>query len=57
MIGKIEFYNTPDGFVCVKPDGEPMYVLDESCRRIIEELVINIKELYPDAFKALSELY
>jgi len=57
MIGKIEFYNTPDGSVCVKPDGEPMYVLDESCRRIIEEMVINIKELYPDAFKALSELY
>lgn len=57
MIGKIEFYNTPDGSVCVKPEGQPMYVLDESCRKIIAEMIITIKELYPDAFKALSELY
>lgn len=57
MIDKIEFYNTPDGSVCCKPEGKPMFVLDESCRKLIEEMVITIKELYPDAFKALSELY
>lgn len=54
---RIEFYNTPDGSVCCKPDGKPMFVLDESCRNLIENMLITIKELYPDAFKALSELY
>ena len=57
MIEKIEFYNTPDGSVCCKPDGKPMFILDESCRPLIEEMIVTIKELYPDAFKALSELY
>lgn len=31
MIEKIEFYNTPDGSVCCKPEGKPMFILDESC--------------------------
>ncbi len=57
MIEKIEFYNTPDGSVCCKPEGKPMFILDESCRPLIEEMIVTIKELYPDAFKALSELY
>lgn len=57
MIDQIEFYNTPDGSVCCKPDGKPMFILDESCRTLIEEMIVTIKELYPDAFKALSELY
>lgn len=57
MIDKIEFYNTPDGSVCCKPEGKPMFVLDDSCRKLIEEMVITIRELYPDAFKALSEMY
>lgn len=57
MTDRIEFYNTPDGSVCCKPEGKPMFVLDESCRKLIEEMIITIKELYPDAFKALSHLY
>lgn len=57
MIEKIEFYNTPDGSICCKPEGKPMFILDESCRQLISEMIITIKELYPDAFKALSELY
>ena len=57
MIDKIEFYNAPDGSVCCKPEGKAMFILDESCRTLISEMIITIKELYPDAFKALSELY
>ncbi len=57
MIDKIEFYNTLDGSVCVKPDGKPMFILDESCRSLVSELMVTVKELYPDAFKALSALY
>lgn len=57
MIDNIEFYNSPDGTICVKPDGKPMYILDESHRPIIQEILASIRELYPDAFKALSELY
>ena len=57
MIERIEFYNTPDGSVCCKPEGKPMFILDEGCRGLIEEMIVTIKELYPDAFKALSELY
>ena len=57
MIDKIEFYNSPDGSVCCKPEGKPMFILDETCRSLIGEMIVTIKELYPDAFKALSELY
>lgn len=57
MIGKIEFYTTPTGEVCVKPENQPMYILDESCRKLIGEMLVTIKELYPEAFKALSKLY
>lgn len=57
MMEKIEFYNTPDGSVCVKPVGQPMFVLDESHRELIQEMLVTISELYPDSFKALSELY
>ena len=57
MIDNIEFYNSPDGSICVKPEGEPMFVLEESNRKLIQEILATIRELYPDAFKALSELY
>lgn len=57
MIEKIEFYTTPDGSVCCKPMGKAMFILDENCRQLISEMIVTIKELYPDAFKALSELY
>ena len=42
MIEKIEFYNTPDGSVCCKPEGKPMFILDESCRPLIEEMIVDI---------------
>ena len=57
MMDKIEFYVTPDGDVCCKPIGKAMFVLDDSCHELISSMIITIKELYPEAFKALSELY
>lgn len=57
MLSKIEFYNGPDGSVNVKPFEEPMYVYDMGCKHITEELIVLIRDLYPSAFKALSEIY
>lgn len=57
MLEKIEFYNCPDGSVIVKPHNEPMFVYEQSCRKITEEVLIVIRNLYPTAFTALAELY
>lgn len=57
MLERIEFYNCPDGSINVKPYDKPMYVYDVSCRKITEEMIVLIRDLYPSAFKALSELY
>lgn len=57
MLTKLEFYNAPDGQVCVKPADGGMYVLDESQRDIIQEMLLEIQNYWPDAFKKLSELY
>lgn len=57
MIANIEFYTTPDGDVCCKPLDGPMFILDESRKELIAEMMVAIKELYPGAFAALSELY
>ena len=57
MLERIEFYNCPDGSVNVKPFDEPLFVYDMSCRHITEEMIVYIRDLYPEAFKALSELY
>lgn len=57
MLDRTEFYNCPDGSISVKPFGGAMYTLDISCRNIIEEMIVIIRDFYPAAFKALSELY
>lgn len=57
MLEKIEFYNCPDGSVIVKPFDKPMFVYEQSCRKITEEMLIVIRDLYPAAFSALAELY
>lgn len=57
MLEKIEFYNCPDGSVIVKPFDKPMFVYEQSCRKITEEMLIVIRDLYPTAFSALAELY
>lgn len=57
MLERVEFYSCPDGSVNVKPFGQPMFVYDQSCRHITEEMIVLIRDLYPAAFAALSELY
>lgn len=57
MIRNIEFYNTPDGNIAVKPTDGAMYYLTEKNTEIISEMLTVINELYPQAFKELSELY
>ena len=57
MLVKIEFYNAPDGQVCVKPADGGMYVLDENQKEIIQEMLLEIQEFWPEAFKRLSDLY
>lgn len=57
MLERIEFYNCPDGSVNVKPFDAPMFVYDESCKKITQEMIVLIRDLYPTAFNALSGLY
>jgi len=57
MLERIEFYNCPDGSVNIKPFGQPMFVYDESCKKITQEMIVLIRDLYPAAFTALAELY
>lgn len=57
MIRNIEFYNTPDGNIAVKPNDGAMYYLNEKHTGIISDMLTMISELYPQAFKELSELY
>ena len=57
MLETIEFYNCPDGSINVKPFDKPMFVFDQSCRHIVEEMIVKIRDLYPQAFTALSEIY
>lgn len=53
----IEFYNTPEGDVMVKPVNGAVYVLKESNRDVIQSMLQLIDDRYPEAFKALSKLY
>lgn len=53
----IEFYNTPEGDVMYKPIGKPVQELTPESRDIIEEMLDVIKNRYPQAIKALCELY
>lgn len=57
MLDRIEFYTSPDGTVNIKPYEQPMYVYDLSCKKVTQEMIALIRDLYPAAFTALSELY
>lgn len=57
MIRNIEFYNTPDGNIAVKPEHAAMFYLTEKHTDIISEMLTMISELYPQTFQELSELY
>lgn len=53
----VEFYTTPEGAIMIKPEGEPVRELTMRNRDIISSMLSHIRERYPDAFKALSEIY
>lgn len=57
MIESIEFYNTPEGDVMVKRWNEPVHVLKEQDRELIQKMLSVINDRYPTAFKALAEIY
>lgn len=53
----IEFYNTPEGDVMVKPVGKPAFQLKESNREVIEPMLAMLRDRYPGAHEALMKLY
>lgn len=57
MLENIEFYTCPDGSVSIKKLDAPMFPYTQECREITDEVIILIRDLYPEAYKALSALY
>lgn len=57
MLERVEFYSSPDGSVFIKREGQPVIAYEMSCRDITEKMVSLIKDLYPEAFKALADIY
>lgn len=57
MLEKIEFFTCPDGSVNMKPVGGQVVSYDESCKQVTQEMLVYIKDLYPAAFSALSDIY
>ena len=52
----IEFYSTPEGKVMIDTeDGPKVYEIED--RKFTEAKLEMIQDFYPDAYKALSELY
>lgn len=54
---QVEFYNTPEGDVMYKRQGQPVQMLTANSREMISELLDIIRTRYPKAFEALAELY
>lgn len=52
----LEFYKTPDGEVLYKRAGESVTTLSPG-DSLVNELITIIRERYPEAFKALSDIY
>lgn len=57
VLNNIEFYNSPEGDVMVKPLGQPVFQLTEKNRGIISALITIIADRYPSAFSSLMALY
>lgn len=57
MLEKIEFYTCPDGSVNMKPENASVRSYDMSCRDVTQEMLLYIKDLYPEAFNALAKVY
>lgn len=57
LIVNIEFYNTPEGDVMMKEVGRPACLFQEKDRELIAEMLTLIRDRYPEAHRALMELY
>ncbi len=57
ILNNIEFYNTPDGDIMVKPFNQSVFVLDIKNRQLIQSVLSIIKDRYPIAFDRLSAIY
>ena len=53
----IEFYNTPEGEVMIKPTGEPERLLQKSDEAFIHKFLSVIREFYSAAYNALMDNY
>ncbi len=53
----IEFYTTPEGEVTIREAGKPERNLKESDTDFIQKFLEVLEEFYPEAYKALRELY
>lgn len=56
-LNNIEFYNTPDGEIMVKPFEQPVFVLSLANRDLIQDMLSLLRDRYPIAFERLSQMY
>ena len=56
-ISCIEFSVLPDGEIMVKREWEPVFQLKEEHRDIVSQLLDLLRESYPQAYRALAQLY
>lgn len=54
---EIEFYNTPEGAVMVKPKDGAVFVLTEEHTEIISMILSYFNNIYTEAYNKVAELY
>lgn len=57
MVQNVEFYLSPDGSINIHRKGEPTQQFTEACTDIVEEVLLMVRDLYPEAHAALAEIY
>lgn len=56
-IRSMEFYNTPEGDVMIRKQGECEHALSAKDREFIAAFISILSEFYPEAYKALCDTY
>lgn len=57
MIDKVEFFNTPDGDVFAQLENGEMYKLSECRRDIVQDILSDVRNIWPGAFERLVQDY
>lgn len=57
LFTNIEFYNTPEGDVMIKELNKAARPFQENDRELISEMLVLIRDRYPEAHKELMQLY